>query len=103
MAIRTINGPGRRATQEYVTAGEAGEFLGCGAKTFRKIVLDHPWCRPKLVGGAQKYHWLDVIAIGRIIDSTPEGAARDRPIPEEGGQARQNVEKPGKTRKEAES
>ncbi len=74
MPPRTIDAP----EKEWLSLADVLRWLGIGRDLFRQEVERYAdWLRPRRIGGREKWHWLDVFCLSRIIhcrQETPETA-----------------------------
>lgn len=78
MVSRTIEGPGDGL---YVSGETAARWLGISEDTFHRLVEQQDsWFQPRRIGRSVLYHWMDVVALSRMIcgAKTVEG----KPSPE---------------------
>jgi hypothetical protein len=70
---RTIEGPGDGL---YVSAETAARWLGVSEDTFRRLVEQQDWLHARHIGRVSLYHWMDIVALSRIICGALQHPAR---------------------------
>ena len=68
MAARVIDGP----EGVYLTAREAARHLGVSPRTLARYAEEMDWLRPVLIRGKPKWHWMDVVCLGHVLQRLRE-------------------------------